>query len=387
MALGRQRWVVVVLSLFLLTGCQAQLAPTPGDPPIYEGVVVAELAPAMLPPVAGLEEELVQVLQVRILTGDQKGQLVEARNGEQGFMGSGLRFRVGDRVQVTPVLRPGATEYVVIDYVRRPALYGLAALFALATVVVSGWRGVSALAGLVISFVALVWLILPQLLSGRNPVAVSVLGATAIMVTTLSLAHGLNRKSLVAMTGTSLSLTLTALLGWLFVHLARLSGLTSEEAFYLQSEGNGQLNLKGLLLAGMIVGGLGVLDDITVSQAAVVFALRAANPAFGWWELYRRAMAVGRDHIASTVNTLVLAYAGASLPLLLLFLNYQVPFGHLINQEFMAAEIIQVLVGSLGLITAVPITTALAAGISLRVDPAVVERDLHRHHHGHHHPH
>ena len=206
---------------------------------------------------------------------------------------------------------------------------------------------------------------LPRLLAGDSPIVVSVAGATAIMVVTLYVTHGPNRKSSVAVAGTTASLVLTGLLGAAFLEVARLTGRTEEAAYLQLALPDLQLNVRGLLLGGVVIGALGVLDDAAVAQVSVVFALREANPALTWGELYRRGLQVGRDHIGSLVNTLALAYAGAALPLLL-FSNYDVPISVAMNRELVATEIARTLLGSLGLIAAVPITTALAARVAVR---------------------
>jgi uncharacterized membrane protein len=264
---------------------------------------------------------------------------------------------------------PDAEQWVVIDAVRRPALYWLAAAFGVAVVLVGGRRGAAALLGLGVSFAVLAGYILPRLIAGDNPTVVSVGGATAIIGVTLYLTHGISRKTTVAVAGTAISLLLTGLLSAAYIGLARLTGRT-EESMYLQLALPGvALNLQGLLLAGVIIGALGVLDDASIGQASVVFALRDANPTLGPGELYRRGLVVGRDHIGSLVNTLALAYAGTALPLLLLFSTNGVPFAVALNRELVASEVARTLLGSLGLVAAVPITTGLAA-LAARRPPA-----------------
>ena len=307
--------------------------------------------------------ERFQVLRVEIHTGNRRGQTVEAEFTQMEGSGA-FSFRPGDGVVVQRAPGPDGERverWVVIDAVRRPVLYWLAAAFAAAVVAVGGRRGAAALVGLVASFAGLGGVVLPRLLAGDNPVAVGVGGAIAIMVVTLYLTHGPSRMTTVAVAGTAASLLLTGLLSAAFLEAARLTGRT-EDAQYLQLALPGvQLNVRGLLLGGVIIGALGVLDDATVAQSSVVFALRAANPALSWRELYRRGLAVGRDHIGSLVNTLALAYAGAGLPLLLLFSAVGMPGEVALNRELVATEVARTLLGSMGLIAAVPITTALAA--------------------------
>ena len=236
-------------------------------------------------------------------------------------------------------------------------------------VVFGRWRGLFALAGLVVSFAVLVRFILPAILIGKNPVAVSVVGAAAIMFAVLYLAHGINARTTTAVLGTVGALFLTGILAWIFLAGTHLTGMADEESGLLAASLSG-VSLRGLLLGGVVIGSLGVLDDVTVTQASCVWELHQANPALGFQRLYAAGLRIGRDHIASTVNTLVMAYAGASLPLLVLFTLSSRHLGDVLTSEIVAQEIVRTLVGSIGLVSAVPITTALAA--------FVADRSLHR---------
>lgn len=254
----------------------------------------------------------------------------------------------------------GETAYFFADYQRSGSLLLLGILFAAVVVVLSRWRGVAALGGLVVSILVLVNFLLPAILAGSSPIAVSIVGAAAIMFVSLYLAHGFNARTTTAVLGTLTSLVITGILALIFVEITRFSGFASEEATFLQISAQ-NVNLRGLLLGGIIIGALGVLDDVTITQASAVWELHIANPTYRFRELYRSAVRIGRDHIASTVNTLVLAYVGASLPLLILFIAVNRPLGSIITSEVVAEEIVRTLVGSIGLVASVPITTALAA--------------------------
>ena len=251
------------------------------------------------------------------------------------------------------------------DYQRRGPLTALAVFFILAVVAFARWRGLFALWGLAISFAVLVRFILPAILEGKNPVAVAVVGAAAIMFVTLYLAHGINARTTTAVLGTVGALFITGLLAWIFVAGSHLTGMASEESGLLAASLS-NVSLQGLLLGGIVIGSLGVLDDVTVTQASAVWEIHRANPAYGFSRLYAAGLRVGRDHIASTVNTLVMAYAGASLPLLVLFTLSNRQLGDVLTGEIVAQEIVRTLVGSIGLISAVPITTALAAFVADR---------------------
>ncbi|RJR24314.1 YibE/F family protein [Candidatus Microgenomates bacterium] len=243
---------------------------------------------------------------------------------------------------------------------RRDSLLLLFCLFLVLVVSIAGIRGFMSVLGMGFSFLVIFLFVLPRISSGANPVMIAILGSFFIVPATFFLSHGFNKKTVVAIAGTVVALMFTGLLAGFFVDNARLTGFSSEEAGFLQFHHNGIINIKGLLLAGIIIGVLGVLDDITISQSAVVFQLKDSNPKIKKGELYKRAMSVGKDHISSMVNTLVLVYTGAALPLLLLFINNPRPFSEVINYEIIADEIVRTLVGSVGLILAVPVTTFFA---------------------------
>lgn len=265
------------------------------------------------------------------------------------------------------------SPYFLMDFDRRTPLLVLAVVFAAVVVALSRWRGLAALGGVAVSLFVLTRFVLPAILDGRDPLAVALVGGATIMFLALYLAHGLNAATTTAVLGTLSSLFLTGLLALLFVNISIFTGVGSEEAAFLQINQQ-QVNLQGLLLAGIVIGTLGVLDDVTVTQASAVWELRRANPAYGIRDLYRSGIRIGRDHIASTVNTLVLAYAGASLPLLILFAVSQRDVASVLNSEVVAEEVVRTLVGSIGLVASVPVTTGLAALVVTRTrvaaDPA-----------------
>jgi uncharacterized membrane protein len=232
-------------------------------------------------------------------------------------------------------------------------------LFAAVVVWLGRWRGTAALGGLIASIAILLLFILPAILDGRSPVLVAVVGSAAIAFVALYLAHGFNRMTTVALIGTVATLLLIALLSALVVAVSHFTGLVSEESSLLTFFPN--VDVGGLLLAGIVLGAAGAIDDVTVTQASAVWELRAVNPALEVRDLFSRGLRIGRDHIASMVNTLLLAYAGASLPLVVLFVLSQQSLGTVANSEVVAIEIVRTLVGSIGLVAAVPLTTWLAA--------------------------
>jgi uncharacterized membrane protein len=269
-------------------------------------------------------------------------------------------FDVGDEVVLGAVPNaPLDSRYEMLDFQRGAPLVWLGVLFAIAVVVLSGWKGLAALGGLAVSLVVLIVFVLPALLTGEDPLAVAVIGASLIMIVTLYFAHGLSIRTSVALIGTLISLALTGLLGALFTSLSHFTGLVDEAASYLGTV-NTDFNVRGLLLAGLVIGALGVLDDVTVTQAAAVWELAAADPAATRRSLLAAGLRIGREHVAATVNTLVLAYVGAALPLLMLFSVAGQGITDVITTEAVAQEIVRSLVGGLGIIAAVPVTTALA---------------------------
>ncbi|MFF7355098.1 YibE/F family protein [Streptomyces filipinensis] len=255
---------------------------------------------------------------------------------------------------------PKDLQYSVADVNRQFPMALLAGIFALAVVVVGRLRGVMALVALAVSFLVLTLFILPAILQGSNPLLVAVVGSSAIMLIALYMCHGLSARTSVAVLGTLISLSLIGALGSLFIGWAALTGNTDDNTGLIHGL-YPSIDMSGLLLAGVIIGSLGVLDDVTVTQTSAVWELHEANPSMGWRGLYRAGIRIGRDHIASVVNTLVLAYAGAALPLLLLFSIAQSSVGTVANSELVAEEIVRTLVGSIGLVASVPVTTALAA--------------------------
>ena len=265
-------------------------------------------------------------------------------------------------------------QYRFWDYQRDVPLTALVVLFVVAVLALGRWQGLRALVGLGITGVVMVAFLFPAVLDGKDPTAVALVSAVLIALVALYLTHGVTERTTVALLGTFAALGLTAVLAAVFTSLARFTGFGTEDAYFLQVASSG-VDIKGLVLAGIIIGSLGVLDDVTVTQVSAVWQLHQANPSFGARRLYGAAVAIGRDHIASTVNTLVLAYAGASLPLLLLFTQAGRSLVDVAAGELVAVEVVRTLVGSIGLVAAVPVTTALAALVVTRGTGALGDGD------------
>jgi uncharacterized membrane protein len=294
---------------------------------------------------------------IRVDTGKDKGRtFTEIVQPDQS-----RQLHQGEKVVVAyEPSAPRDLQYSVTDADRKFPMALLAGIFALAVVVVGRLRGLMALVALAVSFLVLTLFILPAILQGSNPLLVAVVGSSAIMLIALYMCHGLSARTSVAVLGTLVSLLLIGVLGSEFIDWAVLTGNTDDNTGLIHGL-YPSIDMSGLLLAGVIIGSLGVLDDVTVTQTSAVWELHEANPSMGWRGLYRAGIRIGRDHIASVVNTLVLAYAGAALPLLLLFSIAQSSVTTVANSELVAEEIVRTLVGSIGLVAAVPVTTALAA--------------------------
>lgn len=271
-------------------------------------------------------------------------------------------LHTGDKVVLGRTVDPtnGHVDYYFSDYQRRGPMVLLAVLFAVVVVGVARWRGFAGLIGLGITALVLVRFLIPAILDGESPVAVALVASAAIIFVVVYVAHGVSARTTTALLGTLASLALTALLAAVFVAATHLTGLASEETTSLQSA-VGDISLSGLVLAGIVIGSLGALNDVTVTQASAVWEVHGANPSQSRRELYRSGMRVGRDHIASTVYTLVLAYAGASLPLLILFSVAGQKLANVLTGDLVGVEIVRTLVGAVGIVASVPLTTALAA--------------------------
>jgi uncharacterized membrane protein len=334
-----------------------------------------------------------QLVQVEAVEGRRAGETFTIDYGQTTLSAPGTSLDVGDRVMIgVDQGVDGAWQAYFVDFVRTRALLWLLGLFVLASILLSGWKGVRSMASMLFSFAVIVFYILPNILAGENPVAVSTTGAFIILAVTLYLVYGWTLKTHAAVLGVLTALSITGLLAYSFIDLTHLTGFGSEETMFLSQQMMAPIDLRGLVLSGILIGALGVLDDLVITQASAVFELHLANPALSFARLYRQSMRIGQDHVAATVNTLVLAYTGAALPLLLLVSQGGEQFGTFINREFVTEEIVRTLVGSLGLIAAVPLTTGLACLVVLhhgrlgRLRPLLGPVSLgegHGHHHHH----
>ncbi len=295
-----------------------------------------------------------------------------------------MRLSPHERVIVRLVTQSdGSVEYLIAEKYRLPALFSIGVFFLLLTILFGGWMGLQSIGGLIVSIIILATYIVPSIASGGSPILISLLGSCGIACSSLYLAHGFHKRTSVALLSTLLTLCIATVLSLLFVKYAQLFGMGSEESLYLQTGVLEHINLRGLLLGGIIIGCLGVLDDVTTGQTAAVDEIRKANPSLSTQELWKAGLSVGREHIASLINTLALAYAGASLPLLLLFQAHEsYPLWVTLNSEFLAEEIIRTLVGSAALLFAVPLSTWLAVRL-LKGEAGPSSHPCHFHGHVH----
>lgn len=322
-------------------------------------------------------KQLYQSMRAEILDGPKEGEVITLENDY-------FTLDVGDKFYFNyNVYIDGSEAYGIVNIDRRGSLFILILLFMGAIIAFGGWQGVRSLCALAGSFFAIFYILMPGILGGWNPLLVSILVASGILFAAIFFTHGFNRESLVAYSGTMIAVFLTGIFAIFAVHLTDLSGFTDEATTYLNLNTRGALDFTALLLGAIIIGILGVLDDIAVTQAAVVTELYGSNAALTIREVYKKALRVGREHVGALVNTLVLAYTGASLPLLLHFYMSSSSLSTAINTELFATEIVRTIVGSIGLVLTVPIVTLLAAVYLKNYKPK--HPHTHSHGHGHHH--
>jgi uncharacterized membrane protein len=383
---------VVLVAVFASVGAGLLLL-WPGDDRARVGALPpGEIASATVDEVTGdgceqFTGQGCQLARVTLTSGAEKGRSSYLALPSTQFAPSLVS---GDRIRVARNVGPDGSPLALddeqvqplafVDFERGRALFLLVFGFAVLVVALAGWQGVRSLVGLGVSLAIVLGWMLPSILSGHPPLAAGLVGGLAVMLATTALTHGLGLKSTAAMLGATATIVLIVVLGAVAVDLARITGLSSDEATIIDARGTSQISVQGLVLAGIVIGALGVLDDLTVSQASTVLALRRADAGMSARGLYREAMVVGRDHLGATVNTLVLAYAGASLPVLLVLAGQGTPFLDAVELEQVAGVVVATVVGSTGLLAAVPLTSALAAALVVRTPAsALSHQHVHRH--------
>jgi uncharacterized membrane protein len=332
----------------------------PGETETMSGRVVEVLEEGVIELGEGASQPY-QRLVVRIESGSMAGQRVVIEEGTTNVIGTQRLFNVGDRVFVERAVGPEEDRLYISDVMRFGPLLAIVAVFVGLVVLVGRWKGLRSLGGSLISLAVIFGFILPQIIAGKNPVGVSILGSVVLLSVSTYLTYGINPKAHAAVAGMVVALALTGGLAWLFVNWTRLSGMGVEESAFLVMEFGPEIDLRGLVLGGIIIGSLGVLDDVCVGQASSVFELVKANPKLSRIDLFRSSLNIGTDHIAAMVNTLLLAYVGGAMPLMLAFTIYKEPLLRRLNREPIAEELVRTLVGSAGLVLAVPITGLIAS--------------------------
>lgn len=364
-ALRRNLWIAVALAGVITVVGLVAMWPSGDEPAGSDLGLEADPIAAQVINVDSVPCSYDALLQCRLVgfeltSGDDEGEI--------GAMELGLDSRVseGDGIYVLAYDDVGgARTYTFYEYQRGTPMLLLFLLFCAAVLTLGRWRGLGALAGLGVSLIVIVVFMLPSLLDGNNAVAVALVSASVIAFVALFLAHGPGIATVVALLSMFASLALTAFLAWIFVVTSKLTGFSDDATYLLVGIAEG-LDVRGIVLAGVVIGSLGVLDDVIVTQVSSVWELKRADPTLGTMELFTPAMRIGRDHISSTVNTLFLAYAGASLPLLLLFTESAQSLSSVMTREIVATEMVRALVGSIGLVASVPISTWLAARVLTR---------------------
>jgi len=365
MAAADRQILIIGAGIFLIL---ALLAFIPDVSPSGAQGLISERAHARIESIAPATDQSPPLAVIVFVDGSRAGQRTEAQvEGPSGQLQL-PDYQAGDEVIVALDTDPDGNQTTsVIDRWRLPVLESLVGAFAIVTIIVAGWRGIRALVSLALTLVLAVKLLIPLLLAGWNPVGLAISLGTLITIASLLLTQGFTRATLAAVLGTAIALAATGVLAVITTQAARFTTAQgSEQIVYLQQLAGDRLDLSGLLLAAVIFGGLGVLNDVAISQAATVEELHAVSPSMSRRELYTRTMNVGISHLAATVNTLVFAYLGAALPLLVLLALQIESVGLSVNEEIVAVEVVRTIVGSIGILLAVPITTAIACWLAVR---------------------
>lgn len=356
----------LVVCLFISTAqVQAQAPQQAAPPPPKEEVFKAQVTNIIEEgerEVAGKKHPYQQV-QLRILDGTDRNKEITVNHGEQINLLPRQKVAVGEKIVLLKMMSPGRTSFQIVDKYRLDILWYILGVFFLLVVGLNRWKGLGSIVGLALSLAVIMGFIVPQILAGRDPFTIIILGSIFILITTMYLSHGFYKSTHIALVATIAALLCSGLLAVFFVEIAKLTGLGSEDAYALQFIETVDINFQGMLLGGIIIGALGVLDDVTTSLSAAISELKKANPKYTYNELVKSGLNIGAEHTSSLVNTLFLAYASAGLPVLLfIILNpTNQPLWAIINSEIVAEEIVRTLAGSIGLVLAIPITTFIAA--------------------------
>ncbi|MEN9390163.1 MAG: hypothetical protein RLZZ283_263 [Candidatus Parcubacteria bacterium] len=361
----------LVLTVFV-TGMPHAVFAEAGDTIIVHGKVI-QAGGVSVTPILGTEAvERIQTLSVEL----DAGSVVTFTNDH-------TPLSVGDRVYLNAQDMGDRTEYTFKEFDRRLMLIVVAVLFVLLTVFVGGVIGFRAIVALGISLAVIVYVLLPMLVSGAPPALTSLFVSALILASVMAITHGINRSTAAAFIGSMITVIIAIIVSSFVVTVMRFSGFTDDASSILNLSTGGTLDMAGLLLGAIIIGILGIIDDLAVTQVITVQELRCANAALSHRDVYQRAMHIGRSHLGAVVNTLVLAYAGASLPLLLLFTLSASDTGMLLNSEIVAVEIVRAIIGTGALALVLPISTALAVYLpkNLLIPKNGLKSSVHGHSH------
>ena len=356
----------LVVCLFISTAQVQAQAPQQAAPPAPKEEVLKAQVTNIIEEgereVAGKKHPY-QRVQLRILDGTDRNKEITVNHGEQINLLPRQKVAVGEKIVLLKMMSPERTSYQIVDKYRLDILWYILGVFFLLVVGLNRWKGLGSIVGLALSLAVIMGFIVPQILAGRDPFTIIILGSIFILITTMYLSHGFYKSTHIALVATIAALLCSGLLAVFFVEIAKLTGLGSEDAYALQFIETVDINFQGMLLGGIIIGALGVLDDVTTSLSAAISELKKANPKYTYNELVKSGLNIGAEHTSSLVNTLFLAYASAGLPVLLfIILNpTNQPLWAIINSEIVAEEIVRTLAGSIGLVLAIPITTFIAA--------------------------
>jgi uncharacterized membrane protein len=346
-----------------------QVSPPPPKPEFMKATVVG--VEGIKPNPYSNYHSTIETLSVVPQSGSQAGQPIQVTYDTQGI--SDLNLHIGDIIILEKATASGKTTYSVESKYRLAPISLIAVVFVLLVVLIAGWKGLGSFIGLAISLAVIFAYIVPQILAGSDPLTVCLMGAIAILIITTYTAHGISKQTTIALGSTLLALFLTYGLSILFVQLSLLTGYIDENSLAIHFGTGHLINLKGLLLGGIIIGTLGALNDITTTQAATIFELAKTDSNLHFKHLFKKGIVVGREHIVSMINTLVLAYAGSSLSIFIfLFFNSNYyPLWVILNSETLNEEVIRTIAGTMGLVLVVPIVTAIATYFATKPSKSV----------------
>ncbi|MBM3138011.1 MAG: YibE/F family protein [Chloroflexi bacterium] len=329
-------------------------------------------------------EQTYQILEIEVLEGEFQQMRLMIEIGKNQIFPKAYLFKPGDLmlVNVGTNVMTGETRAFFVDYVRERPIIFIFIVFCLTAIVVGGKTGLRSLLGAIIGLGVIIFFIIPQIINGANPLLTSIIGSAIFLGLSLYIVYGWRKMTHAAVAGLIVSLVLTGLFSIFAVNQTRLTGFGDENMMFLIQQSESMFDIRGVLLAGIIIGSLGVLDDLVIGQSSAVFQLNKANPAMTFKELFKSAMEIGRDHVAASVNTLILAYAGGSLPMLLLFTVTNVNLRIALNVSYISEEIIRALAGTTGLFLSVPVATLIACFLAIgQKDHSDDEINIHGHIH------